>query len=193
MKFYAIKGEDKSFIEDNWDSAQLRIKECIKPKYKSFKTKEEAEAFISGKSIEIKYDGPVAYVDGSYNNSTGEYSFGCVLLVNGEEYKFNKKFPKDSYSNARNVAGEIKGASFIIQYAINRGFSSLDIYYDYIGIEKWYLHEWKANSEIAIKYTEFVDTTRNIIKVTFHKVKSHTNDHYNDMADMLAKEALGLV
>ena len=115
----------------------------------------------------------------------------CIISYK-EEFKFNKKFPKDNYSNARNVAGEIKGASFIIQYAINRGFKTLDIYYDYIGIEKWYLHEWKANSEIAIKYTEFADKARNLIKVTFHKVKSHTNDYYNDMADSLAKKAVGL-
>lgn len=192
MKYYGIKGENKSFIETSWDIAQLRIKECIKPKYKAFKTIEEAKAFINDEALEVKASGPIAYVDGSYNNETGEYSFGCVLLVNDLEYKFNKKFPKDSYSSARNVAGEIKGASFIIQYAINRGFKSLDIYYDYIGIEKWYLHEWKANSDIAIKYTEFADKARDLIKVTFHKVKSHTNDHYNDMADLLAKEAVGL-
>ena len=54
------------------------------------------------------------------------------------------------------------------------------------------MHEWKANSEIAIKYVEFADKIRNKIKITFHKVKSHTNDHYNDMADSLAKRALGI-
>ena len=28
--------------------------------------------------------------------------------------------------------------------------------------------------------------------VKFVKVKSHSNDHYNDIADKLAKEALGI-
>lgn len=192
MKFYAIKGENASFIVDSWDEAQIKIKECIKPKYKSFNSLEEAKAFISGDVIKNKINGPVAYIDGSYNDINGEYSFGCVLLVDGKEYTFNKKYEADEYSNSRNVSGEIKGAGFIIQYAINRGFKSLDIFYDYIGIEKWFMHEWKANSEIAIKYVEFADKIRNKIKITFHKVKSHTNDHYNDMADSLAKRALGI-
>ena len=30
------------------------------------------------------------------------------------------------------------------------------------------------------------------LHVRFIKVKGHSNDKYNDMADMLAKEALGL-
>ena len=30
------------------------------------------------------------------------------------------------------------------------------------------------------------------IDVKFVKVKSHSNDHYNDIADKLAKEALGI-
>ena len=28
--------------------------------------------------------------------------------------------------------------------------------------------------------------------ISFHKVKGHSNDKYNDMADQLAKDALGI-
>ena len=64
------------------------------------------------------------------------------------------------------------------------------MYYDYIGIEKWYLGEWKAKSTIAIKYQEFARTAKTKINVVFHKVKSHTNNYYNELVDKLAKEAL---
>ena len=67
------------------------------------------------------------------------------------------------------------------------------MYYDYEGIEKWYTNVWKANSLIAKKYTEFRDKISADIKINFHKVKSHSNDKYNDMADNLAKKALGLI
>ena len=133
-----------------------------------------------------------AYVDGSYDNNTKCYSFGGVLIINSKVYKFNKKYDPDMYSDLRNVAGEIKGAGFIINYAIKRGIKTLDIYYDYLGIEKWYSGEWKANSSIAIEYQKFAQMAKTKIEVTFHKVKSHTNNLYNDMADVLAKEALGL-
>ena len=64
------------------------------------------------------------------------------------------------------------------------------MYYDYNGIEKWYVGEWKAKSPIAIKYQEFAKEAKSKIKVVFHKVKSHANDYYNEMVDKLAKEAL---
>ena len=44
-----------------------------------------------------------------------------------------------------------------------------------------------------MKYVEFVNNIKDKIKVNFIKVKSHSNDKYNDLADMLAKKALGIV
>lgn len=133
-----------------------------------------------------------AYIDGSFDVKTGRYSFGGVLLINNNEYKFKKAYDADEYSVHRNVSGEIKGAAYIINYAIKLGVSELHLYYDYIGIKKWYCGEWKANTPIAVNYVNFAEKIRDSIKVFFHKVKSHTNDYYNDMADKLAKEALGI-
>ena len=36
------------------------------------------------------------------------------------------------------------------------------------------------------------DRVKDKIHVVFHKVKSHTNNYYNDYADRLAKDALGI-
>ena len=112
--------------------------------------------------------------------------------MDGKEYPYKKKFEPDEYSSLRNVAGEIQGAGFIIAYAVKKGIKELHIFYDYLGIEKWFTHEWKANSKIAVDYQILADRVKDKIKVYFHKVKSHTNNHYNDYADKLAKEALGL-
>ena len=67
-----------------------------------------------------------------------------------------------------------------------------NLIYDYAGIEKWYTGKWQANSGIAVAYTTFRDQVKNKIKVNFIKVKSHSNDKYNDLADTLAKKALGI-
>lgn len=192
MKYYAIKGENKKEIVTSWQEAQDVIKNTIKPKFKSFKSKEEAEAFLNDEIFINKVDGPCAYIDGSYNDKTKEYSFASILLIDGNEYRFSKKYDEDEYSIYRNVAGEVKGAGFIIQYAINHKIKVLHIYYDYQGIEMWYNNIWKANSSIAIKYVEFANMAKEKINVIFHKVESHTNDYYNDLVDKLAKEALGL-
>ena len=193
-KYYALKDKDGyKNIVTSWDEAKEIIKTLNGAKYKSFQTKEEADAFINDIDLTVKYNYKyMAYIDGSYDAVTEKYSFGCILLMDGCEYVFKKAFNKDEFSQYRNVAGEIRGASFIINYAISHNISELHIYYDYIGIEKWFLREWKANTLIAIKYQEFADSIRNKIKVYFHKVKSHANDYYNEKVDKLAKSALGL-
>lgn len=192
MKYYAIKDDTKGEIVTSWDSCKELMKEYDKPKYKSFKTKEEAEAFIRGIEYSDNINAPKAYIDGSYDNNTKCYSFGGVLIIDGKEYKYNKKYEPDMYSELRNVAGEIKGAGFIINYCLKNGIKELHIFYDYLGIEKWYTKEWKANSTIAKEYQKFADSVRDKIDIHFHKVKSHMNNYYNDLADKLAKEALGI-
>lgn len=190
MKYYALKDENNKLIYENWDEAKEALKGLKAPKYKSFKTKEEAEAFLEGKELEIDYKIPTAYIDGSYDKETENYSFGGCLFIEGNIYKFKKKYLKDEYSSFRNVAGEIKGAGYIINYAINHGIKELNIYYDYLGIEKWYKGEWQAKSPIAIEYVNYANEAKKKINVNFIKIKSHTNNKYNDLADKLAKEAL---
>ena len=135
---------------------------------------------MNGEILDDNITAPKAYIDGSFDSKTNAYSFGGVLIIDGKEYPYKKKFEPDEYSSLRNVAGEIQGAGFIIAYAVKKGIKELHIFYDYLGIEKWFTHEWKANSKIAVDYQILADRVKDKIKVHFHKVKSHTNNHYND-------------
>lgn len=191
-KYYAIKSNDEKLIVESWDEAQSLIKGMENPKYKSFLSLEEANAFLDDIILDDGVTEPKCYIDGSFNKDTEEYSFGGVLIVDNKIQEFMKCYKKDRYSKERNVAGEIKGAGFIINYCINHGIKRLHIFYDYLGIEKWYTEEWKAESLIGKKYQEFAISVKDKIEVIFHKVKGHSNNHYNEMADKLAKKALGL-
>ncbi len=93
----------------------------------------------------------------------------------------------------RNVAGEIKGAQAAMQYAIERRIPAITIYHDYEGIARWPLGEWKANKAGTIAYREFYESARKQVDIRFCKVTGHSGDRYNDMADELAKEALGIL
>lgn len=193
MKYYAVKIGKNPGIYENWDECKENVIGFEGAIYKSFSSYEDAQAFLEDKKDEIKTsDVPVAYVDGSFNPKTEDYSFGAVLFYEGKELRFKKKYEKDEFSVHRNVAGEIKGAGFIINYCINHNIKNLDLYYDYEGIHSWYSGLWKANTPIAQKYVEFAKSARSKINVNFIKVKSHTNVYYNDIVDMLAKEALGI-
>ena len=192
MKYYAVKVGKNSGIYDTWEECKEQVEGIECALYKSFSKLEDAQKFLLNEKVDENVLGTVAYVDGSFKEETNEYSFGVVLLHEGKEYHFKKSFPSDELSSMRNVAGEIKAAGFIILYCLNRGLNKLTIYHDYEGISKWYQNEWKANLYGTKKYQEFANEVRNQIDVKFVKVKSHSNDHYNDIADRLAKEALGI-
>ena len=134
----------------------------------------------------------VAYVDGSYEHSMRQYAYGCVLVLAEDTVTLNGSGNEEDYVSMRNVAGEILGSEHAIQWAVEHGYSSITIYYDYEGIEKWANGIWKANKIGTQRYKEFVAKKREKIDISFSKVAAHTGVKYNEMADQLAKAALGL-
>lgn len=134
----------------------------------------------------------VAYVDGSYEHSMRQYAYGCVLVLPEDTVTLNGSGNEEDYVSMRNVAGEILGSEHAIRWAVEHGYSAITIYYDYEGIEKWANGIWKANKAGTQRYKEFVAKQREKIDISFSKVAAHTGVKYNEMADQLAKAALGL-
>ena len=90
----------------------------------------------------------------------------------------------------RNVAGEIFGSMAAMEYAVNHGITNLSIYYDYMGISKWCTGEWKTNKEGTKAYKAYFDSLKDKLIIHFQKVKGHSGDEYNDLADELAKSVI---
>jgi ribonuclease HI len=134
----------------------------------------------------------VAYVDGSYHHETGAYAYGVVLFYRGSEYRFAEKCSESELLSMRNVAGEIKGAQTAMQFCLDNQIPALDLYYDYDGIACWCTGLWKATKPGTKAYKKFYHALQGKLKVSFIKVRGHSGDTYNDLADQLAKSALGL-
>lgn len=214
-KFYAVRKGRKTGIFTTWDECKSQVHGFPCAEYKSFLTLEDAKAFMqlgmegenqlpfedekeekpSSESLSQTATEPelVAYVDGSFDQSTKQFSYGMVILENGEEKTFYKKFSDPSLVSMRNVAGEIMGARAAMEYAIANNKKRLVIYHDYEGIAKWPLGLWKANKEGTIAYKAYYDEAKTKVSIRFQKVTGHSGDKYNDYADQLAKQALGLV
>ncbi len=134
----------------------------------------------------------VAYVDGSYEHSKRAYAYGCVLVFENEVVKLNGMGNNEEFISMRNVAGEILGSECAISWAVKHGYEEITIYYDYEGIEKWATGVWKATKRGTIAYKEFIEEKKKEICIHFVKVEAHTGVEYNEMADRLAKAALGI-
>ncbi len=196
-KYYAVKAGHKPGIYVSWDECKKQVEGFSGASYKGFTTLQEAEAFIGIVSTPMEkissnrlVSEAVAYVDGSYDDNIKEFSYGLVMFVDDIEDHFAEKYNTANLVEMRNVAGEIMGAQKAMQYCIDNNIKTLDLYYDYEGIEKWCTGEWKANKLGTKSYKQFYDSIKDSLRVTFYKVTAHTGDKYNELADQLAKNAL---
>ena len=115
-KFYAVKKGRKPGIYMSWDACKAQVMGFPNARYKGFKTKAEAEAFLNpdaNELMQIDEDTLVAYVDGSYDHSQKRFSYGMVLMHDGVERYFAYPYADKELATMRNVAGEIKGSEAV--------------------------------------------------------------------------------
>lgn len=195
-KYYAVKKGKTPGIYCTWEECKAQVEGYSGAVFKGFVTEEEAEQYMgedSTSSIDFQNLSPgeaLAYVDGSYNVETGEYSCGVVFFFRGEELHFSRKGDDKEMAAMRNVAGEIMGARIAMEEALRRGAERLFIVHDYQGVAAWCTGEWKTNKEGTKAYKSFFDSLQGFLSVQFRKVKGHSGDVYNDLADKLAKSAI---
>ncbi|MBQ1273074.1 MAG: ribonuclease H family protein [Clostridia bacterium] len=219
-KFYAVRVGVTPGIYKTWAECEPMIHGIKGAKYKSFPTLEQAQAYLNGEEgplsedpaeetapapkrrkktqeEDVPYVVPhgtlVAFVDGSFDAKTGRYGYGCVLLTDdGREICENGWGDHPEAVSARNVAGELRATMIALRRAEEMGYKTLRICHDYNGISAWFEGRWKANSFVAKEYIAVAESYRNVLSVSFEKIAAHTGVKYNEMADRLAKDALGI-
>ena len=196
MKYYAIRkinSKNVNLLLDNWKECEAKIYKhnC---EYKSFKSKEEAQKYLDGNSEEVteeqalNSDKIVYYVDGSYINNKIGWSY--VAVVNREVKAHNNGNIKETKDTSRNISGELFATLDAVASAIRMDKKEMYIVHDYQGISSFVTGAWSPKTVEAKKYTE---TMKGLIKeydlnIHFVKVKGHSNNEFNDLADNLAKQ-----
>jgi caulimovirus viroplasmin len=201
-KYYAVKVGKSTGIYNNWEDCKKQVTGFSGAIYKSFPTLEEAKEYLNNGNIEnevnsfnlenIADDEILAYVDGSYKKDTLEYGYGVVLILKDDIIEFFGKGENPEVAKSRNVTGELFGSIRAISEAIRLKKKKITVFYDYQGISSWANGEWKCNLPLTIGYRDKIKDFRKEIEILFVKIKAHSNDKYNDLADYLAKKSLGI-
>lgn len=209
-KLYAIKeGYDfinnrkiENMIVATWDECLSYVKGVKGAKYKSFETKEKAEEYLKDENKLLKKDVdtypmncPHAYVDGSFNEATGRYSYGLVIVHGDSIVYLEQGAASDDRTRAlRQISGELRASVRAMEYAFSNNVKEIVIFHDYEGIYHHAVGTWERREESSKAYYEKMNELKALgnINVVFVKVDSHTGDLYNEIADEIAKQAAGL-
>ena len=198
-KVYAVRKGRVTGIFTTWDDCKAQVDGFAGAEYKSFADPAEAMAYLGltdqASDVAEFPEGVRAYVDGSYDAASGRFSCGVVIIETGADGKSETTELKSAFDDAeaaaqRNVAGEIMGSKLAIDWCLANGIKSVEIYHDYEGIGAWADKRWKANNTLTQGYRDYVEKARRALEIKFVKVKGHSGNKYNDMADKLAREAL---
>ena len=129
-----------------------------------------------------------AFIDGSFDKRKGVVGSGGVILLDTEEVEFSLSSTDPNHVAYWNVSGELLAALHVVDYALDHGYTSCSLYYDYMGIEMWATGGWKTNNPLTTNYAKRMKEVSKQLRIDFHKVKAHSGIAYNDRADALAKK-----
>jgi ribonuclease HI len=134
------------------------------------------------------------YTDGGCRGNPGLGGWGAVLLY-GEHRKELKGSEPDTTNNRMELLAAIEGLK-----ALNRDVS-VNLYTDskYVkqGITQWIINwkknGWKTAAKKPVKNQDLwqeLDDQMQKHDVSWHWVKGHAGDKYNELADQLANQAM---
>ena len=144
-KYYAVRVGRNIGVYLNWSEAEKQVKGFKGAEYKSFTNEQEANDYINkfntqlettaleqgDENLHTNLNTIDAYVDGSYDAVKRMYSYGIVLVKNGEIIEKHWLSDDDErYVESFQIAGEVFGALKAIELAKDKKYEMITIYYD---------------------------------------------------------------
>ena len=185
QKFYAIKTPEESKIVMTWAECEKLTHGVKGVLFKSFASRAEAEAWISGMEAPVP-TGLRVFVDGSFSPDFPKSGWAFVVTENDVEIARGSGITAFD-AESRNIDGEVM-ASYQAMRWLDSNDKTGTICHDYEGIARWAKGEWQAKSNIAKRYVAAAKPY--LHRVSFEKVAAHMGVKWNELVDQLAKDAI---
>ena len=199
-KVYAVRRGRRTGLFATWDECRAQVTGFAGAEFKSFPTREQAEAYLGETPSEVLVTGDsppspvagemIAYVDGSFDAKTRVYGAGAIVYWEGGVERIRRSGADPDLAAMHNVAGEILAAMAAVEFAKAHGAQRIVIHHDYEGIARWPRGDWKTGRPRTKAYAEAMREAGASLKIEFAKVLAHSGNTWNDEADRLAKEAV---
>ena len=191
--YYAVRNGRHTGIYKTWAECLREVQGFPGALFKGFVHWEEAQAYLNDKQEKTERtassDECRIFVDGSYYQ--GRYSWGLAVYQNGILIHTDCGVgDSPEAAQLHNVAGEVEAAMQAAQWADRTQQPSFVIVHDYLGISEWAEGRWKTNTPLTKTYCIFMQKYAG--RMRFEKVTGHTGVEGNEVADKLAKKALGI-
>lgn len=211
-KFYAVAAGRRCGIFTDWSSAEAQVKGFAGARYKSFASRQEAEAWLDNPVYPKKEPGKneprpittqaeqrpgaiIVFTDGGCINNPGPGGYGVVILANGERQELSGGYQLTTNNRMESMAAivalqKLQGCGMVI-----------DLYSDssYLvnGVVKGWAKKWQGNGwrkadggaalnvDLWQRLLALIDT----LDVRFHWVKGHNGNEGNEQCDRLAVAA----
>jgi len=140
-------------------------------------------------------DKVIIYTDGACSGNPGPGGWGSILMM-GENRKEISGGKKDTTNNVMELTAVIEALKLL------KRSCKVDLYSDsaYVvnaflqnWILGWIKNGWKNSNKEEVKNKELWQELLSLTKihdVTFHKVKGHADNEYNNRCDELARNAI---
>lgn len=187
MKYYAVKEGKKKGIYETWDECQEQVKGYKNAKFKSFKTKEEAEKYIT-ETVEVVEKEPVeneTFVFYSLKKKDNYFNLAVIIKTSSNILRYVTKLNVDMNIYYARLYGVIAA----LELASKLGYKNIKIFFDDMSVHNYITREYNPlkgkNKDVTMDYYNlFVIVTRSSsATVEFSAISENS---------ILHKEAVGI-
>ena len=138
------------------------------------------------------------YTDGACSGNPGPGGWGAILMYNGNKKELSGG-NKDTTNNIMEITAvleALKALKFSCEVDLYSDSAYVVNSFNQGWIYNWLKKGWKTASGEPVKNKELWEELYNLTqthKVTFHKVKGHADNEFNNRCDELARNAIDSV
>lgn len=135
------------------------------------------------------------YTDGACSGNPGPGGWGCILIYKDTKRELSGG-SKDTTNNIMEITATIealKALKFSCEVDLYSDSAYVVNCFNQGWIYNWIKKGWKTASGDPVKNKELWEELYNLTqihKVTFHKVKGHADNEFNNRCDELARNAI---